>query len=237
MTMLMTFYELYNGQQFKQNFGTNFYKILNNDLIHHDYQYVDELNHCPSTHYFDIYSEHGLHFTSFDEIFMWINDKSTHIVKINILDDSMICELLHKFKANKFMIDLSAKFPINELECWSNFELCELAVRYNYHALKYVQNQTSEICKIAVKLNGRALEFVHNQTSEICEIAVHQNGWSLKFVHNQTPKICELAVKSNALALQFVHDQTSELCEIAVKSNKKALEYVHNQTLTCKLIK
>jgi hypothetical protein len=115
-------------------------------------------------------------------------------------------------------------------------EICKLAVRRNYYALKYVDNQTEEICKLAVQHNGCALQFVKEQTKEICKLAVQQDGFSLEFVKEQTDEICKLAVQQNGMALEYVKEQTEEICKSAVQRWGRSLVFVKYQTEEiCKL--
>lgn len=111
------------GYEFKFIFGTEFYKILNNNLKHHDLIYVDGINMCLQKF---IPTEKCLPgclcFTILKYIYMYINHKSTYVVKIEILDDSKIYIEKNKFKTDKFQIDLSKKCLSSELKKWLDTE-------------------------------------------------------------------------------------------------------------------
>jgi hypothetical protein len=40
-------------------------------------------------------------------------------------------------------------------------EICELAIKQNWNALKYVISQTDEICKLAVQSEPKACEYIY----------------------------------------------------------------------------
>lgn len=251
--------QILNGKEFKNIFGDIFYKVLNKNLIHWDYKYIDGLNICPQTfNPSGQCSPGGLYFTMLKCMPMWVNYKSAYIVRVQILDDSIVYIENNKFKTDKFQIDLSTKCSISKFEyltddkfrklaieqnyLFLNYirnqtpELCELAVKNDPFALKHIRNQTFELCEFAVKKDPLVLKYIRNQTSELCEFAVKNNPLVLKFVRNQTPKICELAVENDPFALKYVHNQTPEICELAVRSNGFALKFVRNQTSNiCKL--
>ena len=56
------------------------------------------------------------------------------------------------------------------------------AVKQDWYALRYINNQTEEICLEAVKEDWDALKYVDNQTEEICLEAVKQNWYALQYV-------------------------------------------------------
>ncbi len=153
--------------QYKMDFrNQTFYKILNKELNHHNFQYnlglnIDTVPFDPS----GSCEPGGLYFTTFDHIFKFI-EFGDNIAEVSIPEDAKVYEDPggDKYKADRIFI--------KSIETLKNFfdknpEFLMIAIKQNGRALKYVKNQTPEICMEAVKQNGLALRFVKNQTSEI----------------------------------------------------------------------
>ena len=56
------------------------------------------------------------------------------------------------------------------------------AVKQDWHALRYVKEQTESICIEAVKQNWYALQYVKEQTEEMCIEAVKESWYALRYV-------------------------------------------------------
>ena len=228
-----------SGEEFKEQYVTECYKILKGGCVHNGYEFVNGLN--VDSIKFNPKGEclrGGFYFTEYKKILYWLNYTKdlTYIAEVTIPDDAQVYVEENKFKANKFTLNLNDKIDIKDHECWTDNKFCELAVQQNTRALQYVTNQNNDICELAVQRNGNALQFVTNQTNEICKLAVQQNGHALKFVINQTNDICKIAVWKNGVALQYVINQTNEICKLAVKQSGYALQFAKEQTEEiCKL--
>ena len=238
----------YSGIDFnKMHKNIKFYKFLNNDLTHYDFEYKVGLN--IDTAQFNPKREcsgGGLYFCEESKCHFYFDQYGTKLALIEIPDDAKVYIEENKFKADKIFIKEIIDFDQINDNFWIDIlsenccalqyvknqteELCIRAVQQNGDALEYVKIQTNEICEMAVWENGHALEYVINQTDEICEMAVRQTGYALTYVINQTDKICILAVQQNGLALEYVINQTDEICILAVQQNGYALRFVKNQT-------
>ena len=207
--------KVFSGFEFKQLCKTDFYKILSENLIHHGYQYIDGVNVCSQE--FNPKNEcssGGLYFTELNKIPSWLTYRSdlSYIVKVEILDDSLIYVEENKFKANKFSVDMSTKCEIKDFPFWNDMEFCKLAVQQNVCTLLHVKEQTEELCKLAVQKNSDVLLYVKEQTEEICKLAVQQNGCALEYVKDQTEELCKLAVQNDGCALFYVKDEFKAIC-------------------------
>ena len=157
--------KVFSGSEFKQIYKTEFYKILKNDLIHFGHEYVNGINICAEK--FNSNGEcssGGLYFTELNKVPMWLKYTSnlTYIVKVEILDDSLIYVENDKFKTDKFLIHLSAKCEIQNFPYWNNYDFYKLAVQQNCITLQYVKPelQTEELCMVAVQKYSLALQYV-----------------------------------------------------------------------------
>ena len=143
----------------------------------------------------------------------------------------------HRCESIKDIKDIKNE-QLNDVDFWSNIELCKLAVQRCGCDLQFVNiPQTDELCKLAIQQNGSALEYVTNQTEALCKLAIQENGYELRHVINQTEDICKLAVQKHGYALEYVNiSQTEDMCKLAVQQSGCALKYVINQTdEICKL--
>jgi len=230
----------YSGNLFNTyHKGTKFYKFLNDDLKHYDFEYklglnVDILPFNP----IDECSGGGLYFCEESNCHIFWKDYGKKLALIEIPDDARVYVERDKFKADKIIIKDITNFDDVPDSFWINIlSKNGYAVHQNGYVLEYVKNQTEEICKLAVQHHGYALKYVKEQfkTEEICKLAVQQYGLALEYVKEQTDKICKLAVQQDGLALQYVKDPflTEEICKLAVQQNGLAYVYVKN---TCEQI-
>ena len=136
--------------------------------------------------------------------------------------------------------------PENIIKSNIGEKLCELAVKQNFNALKFIipEKQSFNICKIALQNDGHTLQYISEQVFEMCKIAVSTNGLALKFVNKKYlygihgEELCRIAIIQNCWALEFVPKeiQTFELCKLAVMSQGWTIKFVHNKTVDiCKL--
>ena len=72
-----------------------------------------------------------------------------------------------------------------------------------YLIYKYIkeEKQTPFLCEIAVKNNGLALRYVSNQTEQICLEAVKQSGFAIQFIKNPTIEMRLEAIKQKMVML------------------------------------
>jgi len=101
------------GLKFKKQYGNEFYKILNEDLLHNNFQYVEGENIDPE--FISSCSSEGLYFTDLDDIYNFLLC-GKKICKVIIDDDSIVYVRDHwdddlgdsnerrNYKANKITI-------------------------------------------------------------------------------------------------------------------------------------
>jgi hypothetical protein len=210
-----------------------YFKVLNNSLKHHGFQYKLGLN-IDTNSFNKKEFENGLYFCSLKQVPLWMRNDSK-LAFVSIPNDAKVVHFRDKSKANKIFIHRIIDFE--NWEMWENEEFCLNAVKRNGCFLGFVKNQTEVVCLEAVKQTGYALLFVKNQTETVALEAVKQNGIVLQDVKNQTGEICLEAVKQNGYALRYVRNQTKSVCFEAVKQTVLALIYVENRTVAWKLFK
>ena len=219
------------GIQFNEQYpDIEFYKIINAELTHHNFKFIDGLN--IDTIPFNPTNEcspGGIYFSEKSKIYKYFY-YGIYIIKVSIPDDAQVYIEKDKFKADKIILDLNNKTLYANWNEWLNYDFCLNSVKFNGYTLQYVISPTPELCMAAVQQCGYALYYVKNQTPEICMAAVQHCGHALKFVILQTPEICMAAVQQDGCVLQFVINQTPEICMAAVQENGYALEYVKEQT-------
>ena len=105
-------------------------KILTNNLIHHEFQYVHGIN-VDIKKFIPKKAFNGLHFIEVNNIGLWLNYMSNlkYIAIVEILDDSIVYVGENKFKANNIYFNLITKCEIKDLELWNDAEFCKLAVK------------------------------------------------------------------------------------------------------------
>ena len=235
------------GLEFKQLYKTEFYKILKNNLIHYDHQYIDGINICleefnPNGEC----SSGGLYFVEFNKISLWLNytKELKYIVKVDILDDSLIYVEKNKFKANKFLIDLSKKYEINDFLRFTNFcklndeqfmneEICRNMIQKNAMNLSSIpfKFRTKELCELAIKKDSHAISCINTKL-------IKGEPTSLNHLSNeQIEEVCKLVIMKEPSFLQHIIDQTEELCMLAIKKNGHALQFVKPEFMTEKICK
>ncbi len=209
-----------------------FYKVLNEKLNHHGFQYkvglnIDTIAFNPD----GAYEAGGIYFTTLQFISRYL-DFGCYIAEIIIPENARMWPTAkeeERWKAYKWKADqiiIKNIVQIEEHEMWNNEYSCLEAVKQNGYALKYIKNPTYEICLAAVKQNGCSLKYVKDQTREICVAAVIQCGYALQFVKKQNDEICLSAVKQEGLSLMFVKKQNEEICLEAINENPESIKYV-----------
>jgi hypothetical protein len=177
--------KIYNGVKFNEKYpNTEFYKIINNKLIHNNFEFkhglnIDTIPFNPK----DECSPGGIYFSEKSKLPIYFG-YGIYVVKVSIPDDAQVYIEKDKFKADKIILNLNNKILIENLNEWNNYDFCLNCVKTHGSALYYVKKQTLEICMEAVQQNGNALEYVKEQTLEICMAAVKQNPSALGYIKN-----------------------------------------------------
>ena len=209
-----------SGTDFNKQYpNTNFYKVLNEDCNHNNFQYKHGLNKDPNK--FNPIKEcrpGGLYFTEACKLIEWLC-YGIYICKVTIPDEAKVYIEDDKFKADMIYVYLDNKTLIKDFKFESNDNDIIKAVQQGGNALKFVPKEckTEKLCHLAVQKNGWALGFVPKKlrTEEICKIAVQQNGMALKYVpqKHRTEEICHLAYQQNGMALEYVPEELKSKCK------------------------
>jgi len=225
------------------------YKFLSDDLSHFGFTYKEGLN-IDNKSFSPIgnCSSGGLYFCEESTCHLFWKNYGNKIAIIEVPDDARVYVEESKFKADKLIIKEIVKFMDMSYIFWANILLKD------YRALEYIKKQTEEICKMALKKNWKALKYVKEsfQTEELCKLAIRQNYYAMYFVHpnlltpelkcfafnqkipsiqsigkDQTDEMCIEAIKFNWREIQHVRNQTKEICLSAIRKNAKALRYIN----------
>jgi hypothetical protein len=214
-----------------------YYKILNEDMKHYDFQYKEGLNILkeefnPST---EECSKGGLYFTTEEHVLYWIVQfkNASKIGKVTLCEDSRVVKYSNKSKTDKFI--LSDILPKKEwVEKNVSKEDC-LAVVYEHgYALEVVPEKLrdKEMCLKAVSQWCYALQFVPEKLRdrEMCLKAVSREGYVLEHVPEnlKDKEMCLKAVSNDGLALYYVPEKLrdKEMCFAAVSEYEGAMLHV-----------
>lgn len=213
-----------------------YYKVLNADLKHYDFQYKTGLNidHVPFNPK-GLCQPGGLYYTDAKNIAKFL-DYGCYLANVKIPTDAKIYrELITngsnktiKWKADK--IEIVSYCKIREHPLFRDPGWCLTTVKQDGMLIQHITHPTSRMCITAVQQDGLALMYITEQTTDICLAAVEQNGYALKYVTNKTPEICLAAVTQNGHALHYATYKTADICLAAVIQNGNALKYVAEQT-------
>lgn len=171
-------YTKISGFKFNEIYkGKKFYKFLNNNLIHHKFQYglglnVDVLSFNPNGKCLP----GGLYFCEQDKCYKYWNHFDCRVATIEIPDDANVYIEEDKFKADQLTIKEIKHFDEMDEDIWIN-----ILQKYG-NGLRYINNQTDKLCRYAIEQNYCALEFVKDQNDDICTFAIKQNPDALRFI-------------------------------------------------------
>src|SRR3990167_3573208 len=159
---------LMSGKEFKDKYGSEFYKFLSVDNIHHGFKYqiglnIDNVEFDPTGEC----KRGGLYFTNIINIFK-LYEYGNKISRIEILDDSQVYIETDKFKTDKFIIKsivqtdneiLQILKYAHENGCPWNEETCSYASENGHlECLKYAHENEcpwdSRTCSYASENNG-----------------------------------------------------------------------------------
>ena len=134
------------GEEFNKIYnGVEFYKFLNDDLIHYNFKYniglnVDTIPFNPRGKC----SKGGLYFCKKSKCHLFVTEYGHKMALIEIPNNALIYIEEDKFKADKLIIT-----KINDFEDVLDDFWIEL-ISKNGRALEFVKDQTKEICKLAI---------------------------------------------------------------------------------------
>lgn len=229
---MLSHYTVYTGGIFNEICkDKTFYKFLNDNLIHYDFEYALGLNtdiikfnpirEC---------SEGGLYFCEESEAYRFWESCGTKVAIVKIPDDALVYIEQYKFKADKIILTDIMDFDEAPDKLWISI----FDEEKDINVFKYIRNQTPDMCNIVVNGFGENLQYVNNQTEELCTLAIKQDGLNLDYVDDKfiTDELCTSAVQNNGLALQYVPSKlkTHEICSLAIRQKGWAIEFVEKQT-------
>lgn len=154
-----------NGKDFKINYGTKFFKFLNNTNTHNNFKYkiglnVDVVPFNPNGNC----ETGGLYFTDINNIF-YFYDYGNKIACIKILDDSRV--YIENFSKNGIVKFKTDKFIITEI-----YETEDEIMKLLEYAdnMKYKWEQDNNLCTFTAKCGYiNCLKYVHNKGCKITD--------------------------------------------------------------------
>jgi len=91
------------------------------------------------------------------------------------------------YELDKKILDIDGLL-INYIDTLTD-ELCEIAIKNNINAYKYIKNKTYELNRKLLNINGLLLQFIYSQDDKLCIIALKQNILSYQYVKNKNTRI------------------------------------------------
>ena len=218
-----------------------FYKVLNCNLKHHNFQYKlglnileDEFNELP------ICDKGGFYFCDYEHVVHWfeLTLRTKWICEVELCFDSKVITVEDgfKYKTNKFIL----KNKISIRDFVEQYNLVNHVIEICENPWKFLKdNLLTE--EILIKLVTQEPDFFdlamshidfNRQTEKICFEAVKTTGFAFKYIDPQfqTPEICMMAIKDNPYMLKYVINQTPELCKISLNGGGSLLD-IKEQTV------
>ena len=108
------------------------------------------------------------------------------------------------------------------------YELDKKILNIDGLLINYIDALTDELCEIAIKNNINAYKYIKNKTYELNRKLLNINGLLLQFIYSQDDKLCIIALKQNILSYQYVKNKNTRiklLYEKLVEQQADPLEY------------
>lgn len=102
--------------------------------------------------------------------------------------------------------------------------------RFNYHNVRYINNQTNEFKKIAYKENPNVLKYLDNLTEKTKLQIVESDPQSFKFLKNPSDSVIKRAIEKYPFNIEFVNNSSEELQMLAVTINLLSFFKIINPT-------
>lgn len=197
-----------------------FYKVLKDNLTHHNFQYKEGLN--VDTLPFNPKGEctsGGLYYTDKPNVINWaLSLDCSLIADVTIPEDAKVYKEIcgTKWKADRLI--LSNIRPISTFfsECTDEEQESML---FNT-VIDNIQLTPSEAVIVRRRVFGNSPRLFLKQTRVLCIRSVKYDPYSIQYVRDQTPELCALAVSLNPHTIQYVRDQTLELCKMSITKTK-----------------
>jgi hypothetical protein len=246
----------YSGKDFNVLHSKNeFYKLLNEDCVHHDFAYRDGLNRDTAAFAPNEQCKGGgLYFTEKNNVPVWMQNKR-FLCRVFIPDDSHVFVETNKFKTDAFVLDLKNKIEVGAWSAWSDADYCEKAMQKSTASLQFVfqhnkqlsPSQTTQyngFCETTLKYNGWMVKYIredclmykNDKGDDISTMAVMQDGLAVEHIKEKylTATLVKLAVKQNGMAIKHVPHKywSAEVFMFAIKQTGFALQHVPPEYMT-----
>ena len=192
--------------------------------------------------------------------------QTEELCEIAVSQNAMAMNFVPSSFQTKKLFELSCKKNSRQFEgsilkfiCENNktFEICEMAIKYDPHALEFIKKPSEntlltlqkiyDLCVIAISESAESLQFVtfadftNNQVTQLCELAMENCISAIKYIDSahQTNKMCEDAVKKYGTSIEYIckENKTQKICELAVENDIDALFHIEEEFQTIKMCK
>lgn len=111
-------------------------------------------------------------------------------------------------------------------------DLCEMALRQNGLALRYVKNKTPFLCDVAICQNVMALSFVPDsiKTDKMCWYCIRRNPRTIQFIKDAIDDMIEWACVKDEFCYVLCGKQKLDLCKKMFDQNPKLFDYFDENT-------
>jgi len=181
--------------------NTKFYKFLNDDMIHHYFEYIVGLNidhnvFCPNKGCL----EGGLYFCEASKCHLYWSSYGKKIALIKIPNNARVCIDRDSFKADRLIIDEICRFEYLPIDFW---------MRILKHTL--LISLTESECRLTMARVGNVLYYIDHTDSGnkiIRRLDIQQNGWAVWCDKDFTDEVSTLVSQQDGGdAFEYVKNQ------------------------------
>lgn len=213
----------------------SYYKLLNDDLVHYGFKYVEGLN--VDTFKFnpnDSCKPGGLYYTDFEHIGSWASEGRTKIAQVTLPPDAHVynepCKT--KWKADRLVLG-----PIRPLKDFLAEQTDDTIMRwldqgYACQILAYFAPTSPVVCQWMVKKWQDALNYIPVHTAELSLVAVEAHPEALRCVKPEflTQELALVACRGNPALADVYKDEAFRLAVVA--ENPEAINYMSDPSRT-----
>lgn len=221
------------SEEKKFNYDKDYYKIMNLDMKHHDFQYQMGLNIFPSKFDPNCIGKGGFYFCKQQDIQHWLGLYNCYtIAQIRIPNTARVVDQGQKYKTDMLIIcDIDVSFNADDIKnpiILQTFELCEVAVRYNPHYIGYVHDQTDYLCSLALNRDPSSMLMIRNQIRGSILYLIKHNGFLVQYFKATTRMLMYLALKcvyellKKAFDIVKLNQQQNEKKNAKIRRNEAA---------------
>lgn len=192
-----------------------FIKLMNDNDIHHDFQYIEGINKCEN---YDLNNrESGLHFTDNIGFHRWISFFKSGYYRQVISHFNMISvkNLQNRANYKAETIELGPKKHISELLLDETFTL--KAIKEYPETIYYIKNPSLEMKMVAIDYYKGIIGNIE-MDDELKEKLVSKNGHILKWFKGEIPFwLQQIAVNQNGRAIKWIRNPSYFIHELSIK--------------------